>query len=42
VGAGFRSRLLPSLDLGVGYEFGVFASNSLFKDRWTFDVCWRF
>ena len=42
VGCGFRSRLLPSLDVGVGYEHGVFASNSLFKDRWTFDVCWRF
>ncbi|MEI6343618.1 MAG: hypothetical protein WCR07_16835 [Verrucomicrobiota bacterium] len=42
VGGGFRSRLLPNLDLGVGYEYGVFASNSILKDRWTFDVAWRF
>lgn len=42
IGGGFRSRLLPSLDLGIGYEYGVFASNSLFKDRWTFDLSWRF
>ena len=42
VGGGFRSRLLPSLDLGVGYEYGVFASNSIFKDRWTLDLSWRF
>jgi len=41
-GGGFRSRLLPRLDLGLGYEHGVFASNSLFRDRWTSDMCWRF
>lgn len=42
VGGGFRTRVLAHVDLGVGYEYGVFASNSIFKDRWTFDVAWRF
>lgn len=42
VGFGFRSRLLPSLDLGFAYEVGVIKDDDIFKDRFTVDLVWRF
>jgi hypothetical protein len=42
VGGGFRSRLLPNLDLGVAYEAGVSNPEGIFDGRITADVIWRF
>jgi hypothetical protein len=42
VGGGFRSRLLPNLDLGFGYEVEITDQTDIFKDRFTVDVSWRF
>ncbi len=41
VGGGLRSRLLPSLDLGVAYEAGVTEPVGIFDSRVTVDVIWR-
>lgn len=42
IGAGFRSRLTKSLDIGFAYEYGVSPDNDIFKDRFTVDLIWRF
>lgn len=42
IGGGFRSRILQNLDFGFGYEWGVIGSNDIFKNRYTFDLSWRF
>ncbi|MFN0069497.1 MAG: hypothetical protein ACKVYV_17915 [Limisphaerales bacterium] len=42
IGVGFRTRLLPSLDFGFAYENGVLEDDDIFKDRFTFDMVWRF
>lgn len=42
IGVGFRSRLLSSLDFGFAYENGVLEDDDIFKDRFTFDMVWRF
>ena len=42
LGAGFRSRLTKSLDLGFAYEYGVTNPQGIFKDRFTVDMIWRF
>lgn len=42
IGAGFRSRLLDSLDLGFAYEYGVSPDDDIFRDRFTVDLLWRF
>ena len=42
IGGGFRSRILQNLDFGFGYEWGVIGKNDLFKNRYTFDLIWRF
>lgn len=41
-GAGFRSRVLDSLDLGFAYEYGFSPDDDIFKDRITVDLLWRF
>ena len=41
-GGGFRTRLLPKLDLGFAYEFGLTPQEDIFRDRFTMDVSWRF
>ena len=43
-GGGIRSRFLPNMDLhlDLGCEFGVFASNSIFREAWAFGLIWRF
>lgn len=42
LGAGFRSRILDNVDLGVAYEKAVIRPEGLFDDRFTFDICIRF
>lgn len=42
VGAGFRTRLTPEIDLGFAYEWGVAPDDDIFKDRLTIDLIWRF
>jgi len=42
LGGGLRSRLLPNLDLGFAYEFGVVEHVGIFDSRITADVIWRF
>lgn len=42
VGAGFRTRITPKVDLGFAYEWGVAPDNDIFKDRFTIDLIWRF
>jgi len=34
--------LLPKLDLGFAYEFGLTPQEDIFRDRFTMDVSWRF
>lgn len=41
-GLGFRSRVLNNLDVGVSWEKGITAANTIFKDRYTFDLSLRF
>lgn len=41
-GGGFRTRLLPKLDLGFAYEIGLTPQEDIFRDRFTMDVSWRF
>lgn len=42
IGGGFRTRILQDLDFGFGYEWGVIGRNDIFKNRYTFDLIWRF
>lgn len=42
LGAGFRSSLTRSIDLGVAYEKGVTHDDGIFDDRVTVDVIWKF
>jgi hypothetical protein len=42
LGAGFRSSLSKSLDLGVAYEKDVTHDDGIFDDRLTVDVIWKF
>jgi len=42
LGGGFRSRPLQNLDVGFGYEYGLVGKNDIFKNRYTFDLIWRF
>lgn len=40
---GFRSRLTPAVDVGFAYELPLTDENdSLMKDRFTFDLVWKF
>lgn len=41
-GAGFRTRILPKLDVGFAYEFGITSQEDIFRDRVTVDLSWRF
>lgn len=42
LGAGFRSRVLDNVDVGIAYEKAVIGPHGLTDDRFTFDVCIRF
>lgn len=42
LGAGFRSSLSKSVDLGFAYEKGVDHSDGIFDYRFTADVSWKF
>lgn len=42
LGAGFRSRLLDSLDIGFAFEKGVSKPRGIFDERYTVDMIWRF
>lgn len=42
LGAGFRSRVLENVDLGIAYEKSVISPEGLTDDRFTFDMCIRF
>jgi hypothetical protein len=41
-GVGFRTRILPSLDIGFAYENGFTPDDDIFDDRYTVDAIWRF